>query len=115
MKKEAKEQLCEVSCASDMLVALPLFKSHSDFSFDICPVNALPTFGDLSKVPYLILTFLFYDGPSPSSTKEGQVFGMTWRFLPACDPLVSVTMSRDLDSRLTARFFPIMIYTTRCS
>ena len=59
MKKEAKEQLCEVSCASDMLVALPLFISHSDFSFDICPVNALPTFGDLSKVPYLILTFLF--------------------------------------------------------
>ena len=57
MKKEAKEQLCEVSCASDMLVALPLFKSHSDFSFDICPVNALPTFGDLSKVPYSILAF----------------------------------------------------------
>ena len=59
MKKEAKEQLCQVSCASDMLVAPPLFISHSDFSFDICPVNALPTFGDLSKVPYLILTFLF--------------------------------------------------------
>ena len=59
MKKEAKEQLCEVSCASDMLVAPSLFISHCDFSFDICPVNVLPTFGDLSKVPYLILIFLF--------------------------------------------------------
>jgi len=66
MKNETKQQLCEVSCSSDI--------------FDLCPVNALPTFGDLSKV-----------------------FGMTWRFLPVCDPLVSVAMSRDLDSRLTSR------------
>ena len=28
---------------------------------------------------------------------------MTWRFLPVTDPLVSVMVSRDLDSRITHR------------
>ena len=71
-------------------------------SFDLCPVNALPTFGDLSKV------FI----PNPRMLPEmllQKVFGMTWRFLPVCDPLVSVTMSRDLDSRLTSRFYRIVV------
>ena len=44
--------------------------------FDLCPVNSLPQFGDLSSV-----------------------FGMTWRFLPISDPTVDIMVSRDLDSR----------------
>jgi len=48
--------------------------------FDLCPVNSLPQFGDLSSV-----------------------FGMTWRFLPISDPTVDIMVSRDLDSRFTAR------------
>ena len=31
------------------------------------------------------------------------MFGMTWRFLPVSDPLVDVTLSRDLDSLITMR------------
>ena len=113
MKKEAKEQLCEVSCASDMLVA-PFFFICRSFLFQFwylssqCTTNIWWSIQGAIFNPY----FSFFDGPSPSSTKEGQVFGMTWRFLPACDPLVSVTMSRDLDSRLTARFCTIMINTS---
>jgi len=66
MHNETKEQLCQVSCEVEI--------------FDLCPVNSVVTFGDLSKV-----------------------FGMTWRFLPVTDPLVSVMVSRDLDSRITHR------------
>ena len=44
--------------------------------FDICTVNNLPGYGDLS-----------------------QVFGMVWRFLPLSDPTVDIMVSRDLDSR----------------
>ena len=46
----------------------------------MCPVDSLAHLGDLSSV-----------------------FGMLWRFLPLVDPQVSVMVSRDLDSRLTAR------------
>ena len=33
----------------------------------------------------------------------GDVFPMLWRFFPTLDPGVDVVMSRDLDSRFTAR------------
>ena len=31
------------------------------------------------------------------------LFGMLWRFIPVLDPMVDLMVSRDLDSRLTAR------------
>ena len=31
------------------------------------------------------------------------LFGMLWRFIPVLDPTVDLMVSRDLDSRLTAR------------
>lgn len=31
------------------------------------------------------------------------ILGMTWRFLPACDPEVEIMLSRDTDSRITQR------------
>jgi len=66
MQNQTRLELCSVACNSNR--------------FDLCPVNHLPQFGDLS-----------------------QVFGMTWRFLPLCDPTVDVMVARDLDSRLTQR------------
>ena len=45
-------------------------------SFDICTVEAVSGYGDLS-----------------------QVFGMLWRFIPVLDPSVTLMVSRDLDSR----------------
>ena len=44
--------------------------------FDICPVDMVSGYGDLSAM-----------------------FGMLWRFLPMMDPSVDVMLSRDLDSR----------------
>ena len=46
----------------------------------MCPVDSLAHLGDLSSVD-----------------------GELWRFVPLVDPQVSVMVSRDLDSRLTAR------------
>jgi len=48
--------------------------------FDICSVDALAKYGDLSSI-----------------------FGMLWRFLPMLDPSVDIMVSRDLDSRITKR------------
>ena len=43
---------------------------------DLCPVEHVAVFGDLSSM-----------------------FGVMWRFLPLADPTVDVLVSRDLDSR----------------
>ena len=66
MEKETQEKLCRLQC--------------QDSRLDLCPVNNLPMFGDISRV-----------------------MGMTWRFLPLVDPDVDVMVSRDLDSRVTLR------------
>lgn len=49
-------------------------------NLDLCSVRSLPRYGDLSAM-----------------------FGMVWRFLPMADPYVDVMISRDLDSRFSAR------------
>ena len=67
-----------------------------DSSLDLCPATSLPLFGDTSRVYPLI-----------------------WRFLPAIDPQVDLFFSRDLDSRISARFLAtnkgILFPTPRCS
>jgi len=47
---------------------------------DLCSVKSLPKYGDISAK-----------------------FGMVWRFLPMADPYVDIMVSRDLDSRFSAR------------
>ncbi|XP_023332449.1 uncharacterized protein LOC111704444 [Eurytemora carolleeae] len=47
---------------------------------DLCSVLSVPPYGDISRK-----------------------FGMIWRFLPLADPLVDFMVSRDLDSRFSAR------------
>ena len=56
------------------------FQHFPSPSFDICPIQTSSELGDLKNV-----------------------FGMIWRFLPVLDPSVSVMVSRDLDSRISAR------------
>lgn len=62
----SSQVLCDLSCNTNRL--------------DLCPVNSVGNYGDLS-------------------TK----FGMVWRFLPMADKYVDFMLSRDLDSRFSDR------------
>ena len=54
-------------------------------NLDLCHVRHLPGCGQLDL------------------TDASQIFAMLWRFLPCVDPQVEVMVSRDLDSRISAR------------
>ena len=67
--------LLSISCAYCIILAC------EDSSLDLCPATSLPLFGDSRRLYPLI-----------------------WRFLPAIDPQVDLFFSRDLDSRISARY-----------
>ena len=69
-----------VVCLLSILCALCILACE-DSSLDLCPANSLPLFGDSRRLYPLI-----------------------WRFLPAIDPQVDLFFSRDLDSRISARY-----------
>ena len=68
-------------CLLSIILCALFIAACEDSSLDLCPAISLPLFGDTRRVYPLI-----------------------WRFLPAIDPQVDLFFSRDLDSRISARF-----------
>ena len=79
------ERLCQFSCKYDFV--------------DLCNTRNIPTTkfvkGDLIPLEEFLKTVSF------SESKD--IFPMIWRFFPTLDPQVDYLISRDLDSRFSAR------------